>query len=229
MRLLIHVEGETEESFVNELLRPHLYDFGFTGVSARLLGNARLRSRRGGITSWQTARREIARHLQSDTGSYAATLVDYYALPATGPKAWPGREGANDREPDQRGRYIAEQLNEDIIKQLPQLDPRRFIPCILMHEFEGLLFSDCQAFAAGIDRADLAPNLQEIRDSFETPEDIDDSPQTAPSKRIQALLRGYQKPLFGVLGALEIGLETMRRECPNFRHWLERLEGLEKI
>ena len=40
-RLLVHVEGETEETFVNELLRPHLAGRGWSVVSARLLGNAR--------------------------------------------------------------------------------------------------------------------------------------------------------------------------------------------
>ena len=42
-RLLVHVEGQTEEQFVNELLAPHLYFFGFTKISARLVGNARQR------------------------------------------------------------------------------------------------------------------------------------------------------------------------------------------
>lgn len=48
-RLLVHVEGQTEEDFVNEVLGPHLWAYGYTQVSARLLGNARLRSRRAGI------------------------------------------------------------------------------------------------------------------------------------------------------------------------------------
>src|SRR5256885_1583241 len=47
-RLLIHVEGETEETFVNEVLAPHLLSFGYESVSARLIGNARQRDRRGG-------------------------------------------------------------------------------------------------------------------------------------------------------------------------------------
>ena len=47
-RLLVHVEGQTEETFVNELLAPHLLARGYSPVSARLMGNARLRERRGG-------------------------------------------------------------------------------------------------------------------------------------------------------------------------------------
>lgn len=57
-----------------------------------------------------------------------------------------------------------------------------------------------------------------------TPEEINDSSDTAPSKRLQILIPGYQKPLMGVLAALEIGLETIRRECPLFANWIKKLE-----
>ncbi len=45
-RLLVHVEGQTEEEFVNEVLAEHLDQRGFSAVSARLFGNARQRSHR---------------------------------------------------------------------------------------------------------------------------------------------------------------------------------------
>ena len=102
-------------------------------------------------------------------------------------------------------------------------DHRRFIPFVMMHEFEALLFSDCEQFAIGIDRP--ASRFQKIRDSFPSPEAIDDSPVTAPSKQIEALVPGYEKPLLGALAALEIGLETMRVECPHFDCWVSRLES----
>ena len=105
-------------------------------------------------------------------------------------------------------------------------DQNRFLPYVMMHEFEALLFSDCAAFGRGIGRPDLDGNFQEIRDAFGNPEEIDDSPETAPSKRVERLVRGYQKPLLGTLAALEIGLGTIRRECPHFGSWLDQLEHL---
>ncbi len=104
-------------------------------------------------------------------------------------------------------------------------DRGRFLPLVMMHEFEAMLFSDCVAFGTAIGRPDLIPDFQAIRDGFENPEDIDDSPETAPSKRIEALFPAYQKVLMGSLAALEIGLERIRAECPHFRGWLERLEA----
>jgi hypothetical protein len=89
-RLLIHVEGQTEEDFVNDLLAK-----GYDAVSARIVGNARLRRYRGGIRPWPSVRRDIIRHLLEDPACISTTMIDYYCLPQTGAGAWPGRsEGA---------------------------------------------------------------------------------------------------------------------------------------
>lgn len=106
----------------------------------------------------------------------------------------------------------------------PGFDRRRFLPFVVMHEFEGLLFSDCDAFARGVGRADLANVLHGIRDRFDTPEDINDSSITAPSKRVEALMPEYVKPLFGNLAALTIGLDAITNACPHFRSWRSELE-----
>ena len=163
MRLSVHVEGQTEELFVNELLASHLYGQGFSQIWARLYGRAR---KRGRGTAWPAVRREIVRHMKEDTTIIATTMAD----------------------------------------------------------FEALLFSDCERFAIGIDRPDLASSFHEIRAAFPSPEAIDDSPVTAPSKRIEALVPGYEKPRLGALATREIGLETMRAECPHFDCWVSRLE-----
>ena len=72
----------------------------------------------------------------------------------------------------------------------------------------------------------METEFQKIRDEFETPEEINDSPETAPSKRVEDLVPGYEKPLLGTLAVLEIGLPQIRVECPHFSSWLERLEVL---
>jgi len=225
-RLLIHVEGETEETFVNEVLAPHLYGQGYAHVSARLLGNARQRDRRGGIRGWNSVRTDIIHHLHQDPHCLSTTLVDYYALPQTGDKAWPGREMAGRLPFPQKAAAVQDALLADISRDMGHsFNPRRFIPFVMMHEFEGLLFSDCARFGRGIGRPDLVAQFQAIRNQFNSPEEINDSPVTAPSKRVEALVPGYEKPLLGVLAVLEIGLSAIRAECPHFRAWLERLEA----
>lgn len=225
-RLLIHVEGETEETFVNEVLGPYLYSRGYSRVSARLMGNARQRDRRGGIRPWVTVKEDIVTHLREDPQSLASCMVDYYALPQTAERAWPGRQLAGSLPFPQKAPVIQEALLAEICSEMGNnFDPRRFLPYVMMHEFEALLFSDCELFARGIGRQDLAPRFQQIRNGFETPEEIDDSPATAPSKRVLALVPGYEKPLMGALAVLEIGLDAIRAQCPHFRSWIERLEA----
>lgn len=224
-RLLIHVEGETEEAFVNEVLALHLYVYGYTKVSARLVGNARQRDRRGGIKAWSAVRRDILHHLKEDSECLSTTMVDYYALPQSGDRAWPGRAEAAELAFAGKAASVESALLADIcIEMGGDFDQNRFVPYVMMHEFEGLLFSDAAKLGLGIGRPDLTAEFQAIRDQYATPEEINDSPQTAPSKRIIKLLPGYEKPLMGTLAVLEIGLDAIRQECPLFRGWLERLE-----
>ena len=226
-RLLIHVEGQTEETFVNAVLGPHLYKLGYSGISARLMGNARQRSRRGGVKPWPDARKEIVNHLRQDSGCIATTMVDYYGLPQGSQRAWPGRAEASRLAFPKKASTIEDLLLADVCQRMGgSFNPDRFIPYVMMHEFEAMLFSDCAAFARGIGSPDLAASLQAIRDEFASPEEIDDSPVTAPSKRIATLVPGYQKPTQGTFAIQEIGLDTIRAECPHFRAWLERLESL---
>ena len=226
-RLLLHVEGETEETFVNEVLAPHLYARGYNSVRARLVGNARQRDRRGGIRDWNTVRRDITRHLREDTRSFATTMVDYYGLPLSGQRAWPGRSRALTLPFAEKADAVEAELLADIGGEMGGgFDRSRFVPYVMMHEFEALLFSDCERFGRGIGHPDLAASFQGIRDQFASPEEIDDSPETAPSKRVKSLVPRYQKPLLGILAALAIGLDSMRGECPHFATWLSRLEEL---
>lgn len=226
-RLLVHVEGQTEETFVEELLRPHLLEKGFSLVAAKLMGNARLRENRGGVKPWPSVRDDIARHLLADKGCYSTSMVDYYALPQHGQSAWPGRALANTLAHQQKASTVEEATLRDIALHLNlAMHEVRFVPYVVMHEFEALLFSECDLFAAGIGRDSLSVEFQKIRNQFTSPEEINDSPQTAPSKRIERLVPGYQKPLLGNLAALEIGLTRMRAECPQFANWLNRLEAI---
>jgi hypothetical protein len=220
MRLLVHVEGQTERQFVNEVLRDHLLAKGYRSVAARVIGNS---GRQGGIRSWADARRDIVGHLKEDPACVATTMVDYYGLPAKRGRAWPGREKATLLRSEQRAQCVEEALLGDVVAEMG--DARRFVPFVVMHEFEGLLFSDCAAFSRGIGHPNLEGELTKIRNQFPTPEDINDSPFSAPSKRLKDLLQQrYEKPLLGVLAALEIGLDRIRQECPHFNEWLVRLE-----
>ena len=126
---------------------------------------------------------------------------------------WPARVGAT--SPTQIEAAMAKEIGSG-----------RFLPFVMMHEFEALLFSDCATFCRSIEQVGIEPQLSRIRAEFASPEKINDSPHTAPSKRILQLMPGYQKPLDGVNAARAIGLDRMRAECPHLNDWLERLVAL---
>jgi hypothetical protein len=122
---------------------------------------------------------------------------------------------------------VEQGIIEHVLAAIPQFRPdARFIPYFQVHEYEGLLFSDPDAFATALGRGSLAPQLRNIRNSVASPEDINDDPNTAPSKRVLGLYPSYSKVIEGTVAALAVGLQSMRHECPHFNSWMNRLESV---
>ena len=204
IRLAISVEGQTEEEFVNRVLADHLRPNGVEPQPVLLGG-------RGGNVTVERLAREMAR-LHWSFG-FVTSLVDFYGFRDK------GRATVDELE-----KIIDEKVNDNIGHSW---DQSRVFAYVQQHEFEGLLFSDVRAFAGLIDAPGSAvATMQAIRSQFPTPEDINDSSDTAPSKRIAALIPRYQKVVDGSVLAAEIGLDAIRAECPRFNAWLTRLESL---
>lgn len=229
MRLLVHVEGETEKAFIDGVVAPYLGGRGYSSVSARLIGDRRARANRGGGVSWSSVRKGIVRHLKEDRQAFVTTMVDYYGMPQSTSTQWPGRVAASSLPAPQRAEAVQNAIAEDIATSMGgTFDPRRFISYVSMHEFEALLFSDCERFASAVGRPEIAVAMQDVLDQFGDPEAIDDSKETAPSKRIGQLMRPlrYDKVAFAPIATQAIGLDAIRCQCANFARWLERLEGV---
>ena len=126
-----------------------------------------------------------------------------------------------------RAAHVEDAIRRDLQEELGGgFHANRFVPYVMLHEFEALLFSDCEKFANAIERPALAQKMQAIVDAAGEPEAIDDTPEGAPSKRIEALIPEYDKLHLGILAALEIGLDKIRAACPHFNAWLTRLEEI---
>ncbi len=128
--------------------------------------------------------------------------------------------------PFQKVENIEKAFKEDI--ENSGLSTRKFIPHFQLHEFEAILFSDCNILEEylSLDYKFATGSLQNIRNAFESPEHINDSPKTAPSKRIKAIVPSYEKIADGILIAEAINLDIMRRECSHFNNWLTIMESL---
>jgi hypothetical protein len=221
-RVLVVVEGQTEEAFVGNVLAPALWERNVY-ATAIVLGRP---GHKGGRTNYERVSRDVLTFLKQDGRAYCTTMVDLYGLGAGFPGAPPPTHLSN----IEKVRHIEAAFKQDICDRIPDFRPdRRFIPYLQLHEYEGLLFSDPTAFATGINQYHLARHFQQIRDDFDTPEEINNDPNNAPSKRVLAIYPGYRKVIEGTQAAKSVGIASMRTACHHFREWLEVLEGVEEL
>lgn len=219
IRVHVICEGQTEEMFINELLKPVFHAKEVLLVPA-LVGKP---GHKGGNFKFERLQADVKNRLLGDRTAYCTTFFDYYGLP----QSFPGKDTTNSQSDiAHKSAAIEKAMTAELTDLIGDNAMRRFIPFVQMYEFEALLFSDPAAFAKGIDREQLSKPLMDIAQKFSSPEHINNSPFTAPSKRIEALIQDYEKPLVGSLAALEVGLNVMREKCSLFDDWLKRLEML---
>ena len=207
IRLAISVEGQTEESFVRVVLTERLRSRKIEPYPI-LFGRARSGGVGGGNVSVERLVLEMVRLSSSFDG--VTSLVDYYGFRDKGTRSV---------------EELEKHLVEEVGKRISSVG--KVYPYVQIHEFEGLLFSDVTAFQGiGPATSDSIETLFAIRSQFATPEDINDDPNGAPSRRIANILPGYRKRLHGPMIARTTGLAKIREECPRFHAWLARLEGM---
>jgi hypothetical protein len=218
-RVNVIVEGQTEESFVKNVLAPFLWPGGIY-TTPIILG---VPGHKGGNVNYSRLRKDILLQLKQDQTAFCSTMFDLYGL---GP-GFPGLPTARSFTGLKSAEVIEQGIYRDITTEAPDLRPDlRFIPYIQVHEYEGLLFSDPDALAAAIGRVDLSGSITDIRNAFQTPEDINDDPDTDPSKRILRIYPSYRKVFEGTTAAQRVGIDNMLRQCPHFQSWVDRLSAL---
>lgn len=219
IRVHVICEGQTEEMFVNELLLPVFLSKNIHLIPA-LVGKP---GHKGGNFKFERLCADVENRLLGDRSAYCTTFFDYYGLPTS----FPGKDvSSSEIDIEIKSTMVQNAMTAELRRLIGEDPMRRFVPFVQMYEFEALLFSDPEAFAKGVGREQLSQELIAIAEQFETPEHINNSPSTAPSKRIESLILGYEKPLMGTLAALEVGLTKMRAKNFLFDTWLKRLEGL---
>lgn len=207
------VEGQTEEQFIKQVLNPALAaNRLFLQPIVLKTSRTATRAHRGGMVSFAKVTRELQALLADSSAVVVTTMFDYYALPSSFPHM---------PRPAGRSALTHCQLIEQAIAT--QLNDSRLLPYLSLHEFEALLFSHPPAIQSQYPNRDILPELEHIRQSFATPEDIDlDQP---PSRRLThpAVLPQYRKVAAGPQIATRIGLAAMRTACPHFAGWINQL------
>ncbi|MEZ4471977.1 MAG: DUF4276 family protein [bacterium] len=108
-----------------------------------------------------------------------------------------------------------------------QVGDRRFLPYLQRHEFEALVLASLSALRGLLDARDDLSGLTTLEGQLgdAPPEDVNDGPDTAPSKRLLQHLGGYSKTLHGPLALADTGLVRLRERCPRFDTWVRQLEA----
>lgn len=214
IRVHVFCEGQTEETFIREVLYDHLRK---TGVYLNPILVRTGPRGKGGLVRYAGIRQQLLRKCREDQSACITTMFDLFRLPGDFPgKADPKLSGIKD--PLEKADFLEQAIQKDI-------GHRHFIPNLMVHEFEGLLYSEPEAFAGWFD-AESVLRIETDRRAFSTPEHINDGPETAPSKRILQNCPGYEKPLHGSMIAIDIGIDRIRKECRHFDAWVQRLANL---
>lgn len=210
IRVCIICEGPTEVEFVNRCLEPYLRPSGVSAYGTVL--SAKSGRHRGGRVTVDRLAQKISLHYSE--ADRVSTLVDFY--------------GFQDRASRTRA-----QLEADIASAARAIttayDPRYVLPYVQRHEFEGLLFTNPTGFEWAEDgwSEEVKAALMAVAQAFPNPEDINDSPETAPSKRILGIFPEgtYSKPEHGPLIAEATGITAIRAKCPAFNAWVAQLQA----
>jgi hypothetical protein len=216
-RVLVSVEGQTEETFIRDVLRDYLHPLDIhlipSIVNTKIVKDGP--NFKGGLINYQRARRDIQKLLTDSNAVAVTTFYDLYGLPTD----FPGYD-TRPPQPYAKVNHLETEFSNDI-------NHSRFRPYLQLHEFETFLFvePDTTSQMLGLGESE-ANELSGIRSRFSNPEEINDDPLTAPSIRLQSIYDAYEKVLDGPLVTLELGLSQLRQACQHFDAWVTWLEGL---
>lgn len=221
------MEGSTEERFVNAVLKPHFAALHIYVYARRIQtgwsGTNRSQPAKGGLLKYGKFKSDLLNWVHSDRGRqgvYYSSFIDLYAFPKGSDSPYtPNIQKISD--PYQKIKQLEEAIFRNIL--IPN-----FIPYVQLHEFEAFLLVNPAQLKLYYPDQEMAINrlVKEIQGL--EPERINESPQSAPSKRIIQYLPAYegQKAQVGPSIAELIGLDTLRQACPHFDEWMKRLEAL---
>ncbi len=221
-RVCIVCEGQTEETFVRDVLAPAFYHLGLNLIPEMVETSP---GHKGGALKYDRVKRHLRNTLRQSSAPVVTTLFDLYRLDSDFPSF-----AASQAQPDlsRRLNVLKQALHADVVAEA-DCQPERFIPYIQPYEFEALLFSDVPTLTRiepGWQSATAA--LAAARAVAESPEHINDRPETKPAAHLERELNNpsYRKRRHGPIAAQKIGLAKIEAECAFFAAWLAQIREL---
>ena len=217
-RGLILVEGPTEETFVLTVLNDHLSAFDLH-MAPKILTTKRVvdgPDMKGGTASYAKVSGDLRRLLGDTNVAVITTMIDYYALPPD----FPGMSTRPGGDQLARVRHVEASWGSSV-------DESRFLPNLMLHEFEALLFADPPTLRGWLLPSSVTAKMDALLAAVHgNPEVINERRDTSPSHRILNWHADYDKVVDGNRGVQKIGLAAIRSRCPHFSRWVEDLEAV---
>lgn len=210
IRIAISVEGPTEREFCQSVLVPYFANFDILIVPVVITTSKDRCGKKhsGGCINIDRIKNEVTKLLPSF--DYVSTFYDFY-----------GFKGIEDTT-------TVEELENTLNEIIPS---DKFVPYIQKYEFETLLFSNHTYYEEYFGNNILSDKMKLIIDQFTDIESINNSRETAPSKRIIELFKlhgeKYDKVFYGAAITQDIGLTTIREKAKRFDKWISNIESLQ--
>jgi hypothetical protein len=227
------VEGYSEANLVKRMLAPHLAQRGID-ILAPMVTTRRDRKAGqvfkggGAFRHYQGDLERLIRQHGNRPNTWFTTMIDLYGLPGDFPTY---QEGLKIKESRKKVEFFERALD----KIGRELGCKKFIPYIQLHEFETLLLVNVKEMGTlFLNDAKKLELLAADVATFDDVEDINHTPDGAPSKRIASYISVYEKykrsDQSGAINVLEkVGLDTLRTNCRHFNDWVSALEGLAAV
>jgi len=218
-RIIIICEGPTEKEFCEKLLYSHFFNMSI------LIQWVYPKWSQGGHISWSYLLNQIVVTLKQDTTAFVTTFIDLYGLHK--PELFPNWNEALILKRNPYQRVI--KLEQGMSDALPENLRHRFIPNIILHEFEGLLFNDLSHFENQFNENEFRNKtaLINVLNDFNNPELINETKENSPSHRLEnVIFNNFKKTIHGIQIAESIGLIRLRQKSIHFNDWIKRLESI---
>ena len=221
-RVCVVCEGQTEETFVRDVVAPAFYDLGLNLIPEMIETS---HGHKGGALRYDRVKRHLRNTLRQNSAPVVTTLFDLYRLDS----GFPGFDASRTQSDLQRRLDVLKQcLHADVVAEAG-CQPDRFIAYIQPFEFEALLFSDVTMLAHVEPSWQVASAaLAAVRAAADSPEHINDHPENKPAAHLERELKNpsYRKRRHGPIAAQKIGLAKIEAECGFFAAWLARIREL---
>lgn len=208
-RIVFIVEGDTEILLVDKVIMPYIYNLGYAIThTCQTITTNRKQHKKGGVGSYGKFKNEIQNTL-SQGDVLVTTLIDFFKLPTDFPQF---------TDDSSKIQQIETAIHQDFDSN-PNL-----LPYIQRHEVEALMYSSMEGFKLVMDEDKQLEKVQQIINQYPNPEDINNSPATAPSKRLQKIY-DYDKTGDGEMIFEMVGIEAMLEKCPRFANWINLIKN----